>query len=325
MASIDSIVDAFITENGLDAAKIKLPLQGLVNKCFEGVFKHIYNAPIPETGSSSKPKAQKVLKADRIEDPATCETRDELLHCTTAALAAYCKKRSLKVGGNKTDVVDRVWRDIQGTGSEEDKSPRNKAKATKKVAEKHQCSGCNAKGEMCAVVGTECFPDTDYWFCWRHIVDAAEFVAKLDDPNQPKPKERAPKPPKAAKAEAKPKKKSKAKAESELESESETEPEPVKKKSSKPKAKAPAKATGLFEDSDSEPEEEAPKPKKKASKPKAEEAPKPKLSKKKIPEPETESESEEDVSDQDSEAERKEYYAKLSKEAFELEEEELEM
>jgi hypothetical protein len=309
MASIDSIVNEFITENDLDSS-IKLPLQGLVNKCFEGVFKHIYNVPIPETGSS-KPKAQKVLKADRIEDPATCESRDDLLHCTTASLAAYCKKRNLKVGGNKTDVVDRVWRDIQGTGSEEDKSPRNKAKATKKVAEKHQCSGCNAKGEMCAVVGTECFPGTEYWFCWRHIVDAAEFVAKLDDPNQPKPKERAPKAPKAPKAEKAPKaaKGSKKKAEAELESEPETEPEPVKKSKAKAAPVKPVKKAQLFE-SDSEAEAEPVKPVKKSTK-----------ATKKIPTPppESESESEEidsEEEDQDSEAERQEYYAKQARAAL---------
>lgn len=315
--SIDSIVDAFIAENGLNPAIIKLPLQGLVNKCFEGVFKHIYNVPIPDSGAS-KPKASKVLKADRIEDPATCETRDDLLRCTTAALATYCKARNLKVGGNKTDVVDRVWRDLQGTGSEEDKSPRNKAKASKKVVEKHQCSGSNAKGEMCAVVGTECFPGTDYWFCWRHVVEAEAYIEKLNDPNQPKPKERAPKPPKADKADKKSSKKAKASKKKELESEndSEEEVEPVKK----PKAKAKAKAKKVESDSESEPE-----PVKKSKKvvPKA-------SPKKKIPEPETESEAESDTDaetdaeDQDSEAERNEYFAKLNRQAAaELEEDEV--
>jgi hypothetical protein len=324
MSSIASIVDAFIAENELDVC-IKPSLQGLVNKCFEGVFKHIYSVPIPDTGS--KTKAQKVLKSEKIEDPTECQTREDLHHCTTASLSEFCKKNELKVGGNKTDVIDRVWRFLQGTGSEEDKSPRNKAKAAKKVVEKHVCSGCNAKGEKCAVAGTECFSGTDYWFCWRHIVEAGEFIAKLEDPNQPKPKDRAPKAPKAAKAEKtkdkKSKSKAKAKAELESESESESEPEPVKKSKSKAKAKPKVES-----ESESEPEPEpVKKPKKSKSKAKAESEPESDASKsskkkKKVPEPETESEAE--GSDQDSEAERKEYYKKLAKEQFEKELAELE-
>jgi hypothetical protein len=328
MSSIATIVDTFIQENELEI-ELKPALQGLVNKCFEGVFKHIYSVPIPDTGSSSKTKAQKVLKADKIEDPTECQTRDELHHCTTASLAQFCKKNSLKVGGNKTDVIDRVWRFLQGTGSEEDKSPRNKAKATKKVAEKHLCSGCNAKGEKCAVAGTECFQETDYWFCWRHITEADEFITKLEDPNQPKPKERAPKPPKteAAKAKAKASKGKASKGkELESESESETEPEPVKK-SKATKGRGKAKAAKVESDTESEPESE-PEPVKK-SKAKASkvdtdaESDTSKGSKKKkkvIPVPDTD-ESEED---QDSEDERKEYYKKMAKQQFDRELAELE-
>jgi hypothetical protein len=304
MSSIESIVDAFIEENELDVC-IKPALQGLVNKCFEGVFKHVYGVPIPETGAGSKAKAQKVLKSDKIEDPSVCQTRDELHCCTTVSLSAFCKKNNLKVGGNKTDVIDRVWRFLQGTTSADDQSPRKAAKATKKVAEKHPCSGCNAKGEKCAVAGSDCYQGTDYWFCWRHIVEAAEFVAKLEDPNQPKPKERAPKKPKAPKAsEAEPKAKAKAKKvpEPDSESDSDTEPEPKPKAKVKSKAKAKKAELESESDSDSEPE---PKPVKK-SKAKA----------KKVPEPESESE---DVSDQDSEDERVAYYEKLAQAQLEKE------
>ena len=333
MSSIATIVDTFIQENELEI-ELKPALQGLVNKCFEGVFKHIYSVPIPDTGSSSKTKAQKVLKADKIEDPTECQTRDELHHCTTASLAQFCKKNSLKVGGNKTDVIDRVWRFLQGTGSEEDKSPRNKAKSTKKVAEKHLCSGCNAKGEKCAVAGTECFQETDYWFCWRHITEADEFITKLEDPNQPKPKERVPKPPKTEASKSKPKaSKAKGKAskseELESESESETEPEPVKK-SKAAKAKSKAKAAKVESDIESEPESEPEPVKKSKAKGKAAkvdtdaESDTSKGSKKKkkkvIPVPDTD-ESEED---QDSEDERKEYYKKMAKEQFDMELAELE-
>jgi hypothetical protein len=316
MSSIDAIVDSFILENDLDDS-IKPSLEGLINKCFEGVFKHFYNLPIPESGSTSKPKANKVLKSEKIEDPAECQSRDQLHCCTTVSLSAFCKNNGLKVGGNKTDVIDRVWRFLQGNTSAEDKSPRGTGAKAKKVAEKHICSGCNAKGEKCGVAGTERWKESDYWFCWQHIFHAEETIAKLEDPNQPKPKERAPKTPKAAKTEAKAKdtkaKEAKAKAKSkakasgkakddlESESESETEPEPVKKSKSKGKAKPK-------EESESESEAEAEPVKKSKAKAKAE-------PKKKIPEPETESEEEEsEAEDQDSEDERKAYYAKLARE-----------
>lgn len=324
MASIDTIVDSFITENELES-EIKPALQGLVNKCFEGVFKHIYSVPIPNTDGTSKTKTQKVLKADKIEDPTDCETREQLHNCTTKTLNDFCKKQNLKVGGNKTEAIDRVWRHLQGTGSEEDKSSRNKPKSAKKVPEKHQCSGCNAKGEKCAVVGTECFPDTDHWFCWRHIVDAEEFITKLKDPNQPKPKERAPKAPKKPKADKTEKKSKKSKKpEPELEvdeseSESEPEPEPVKKSKAKPKA-VPKKSTLFEDDSDSESKAEVIKPVPKKA---AKAEPVAKKAAKKIPVPPPESDTESDESeaesDQDSEDERKAYYAKLAKEALEEE------
>ena len=338
MASIDTIVDSFIAENELDS-EIKPALQGLVNKCFEGVFKHIYSVPIPNTDGTSKTKTQKVLKADKIEDPTDCETREQLHNCTTKTLNDFCKKQNLKVGGNKTEAIDRVWRHLQGTGSEDDKSSRNKPKASKKVPEKHQCSGCNAKGEKCAVVGTECFPDTDHWFCWRHIVDAEEFITKLEDPNQPKPKERVPKPPKPEASKSKPKAskaKGKASKSEELESESESEPEPEPEKKSKAakaakaaKAKGKAKAAKVESDIESEPENEPEPVKKSKAKGKAAkvdidaESDTSKGSKKKkkvIPVPDTD-ESEED---QDSEDERKEYYKRMAKEQFDMELAELE-
>jgi hypothetical protein len=173
MASIESRIDNFIAEHGL-TEDIKDEISVLVLGCMEDLYRQVFTAPVPETDSK---KAKKVLKADKIEDPSTVENRDDLHNCTTGVLNQFCKDNNLKVGGgNKKDLIDRVWRFLQGETSDEDKSSRSKPKANKKTAEKHECSGCNAKGQPCGVAGTE--ERNNMWFCWRHITDADEIIAK---------------------------------------------------------------------------------------------------------------------------------------------------
>ena len=170
--SIESIIDSFITEHKLDT-KLKEDLCDCFSQCLGAIGKHLLTEPIPET-EHKVAKSQKVLKADKIDDPASVESLDELRNCTTGVLNEFCRNNSLKVGGNKKEIMDRVWRHLQGEGSDEDKSSRGKPKKDKKVAEKHICSGCNAKGAPCSVGGTE--PHGDFWFCWRHIIDADSFL-----------------------------------------------------------------------------------------------------------------------------------------------------
>jgi len=167
MSSVEQIIDAFILKHELDENDVKEPIINLVNKCIEGIFKHIFQETIPET--VSKPKTQKVLKADKIEDPSTVENRDDLNNCTTGVLNQFCKDNNIKVGGNKPLLIDRVWRFLQGETSDDDKSSRGKLKTAKKSATPHQCSGCNAKGQPCGVSGTE--ERNEKWYCWRHITE----------------------------------------------------------------------------------------------------------------------------------------------------------
>jgi len=170
---MDIFIDEFITEYELDP-EIKDPICELFGKCVEALAKHLIKEAIPEV--DSKTKTTKVLKADKIEDPTTCESFEQLNNCSTGVLNQFLGDNGLKKGGNKKELKDRVWRFLQGTGSDEDKSPRNKPKAVKKIAEKHACYGCNAKGAPCSVAGTEEF--SNQWFCWRHISDAEEFMKK---------------------------------------------------------------------------------------------------------------------------------------------------
>ena len=179
MASIESYIDEFIAEHELDSESVKEPLTDLINKVNAALFKHLYSEQIPEntvTATVKKPVSNKAKKDDKIEDPTLCEKLEDLRNCTTGILNQYCKDQGLKVGGNKKDLMDRVWRHLQGTNSDDDKSPRSKPKKEKVVPEKHVCFGCNAKGAPCAMAATEEFDE--HWFCWRHIKEAAEIIEK---------------------------------------------------------------------------------------------------------------------------------------------------
>ena len=249
MSTLELIITTFITEHELDEA-IQEPLIDLVNKCMEGLFKHVYSEEIPDWAGkvSTGGKTQKVLKADKIEDPTLCEKQDDLRNCTTGVLNQFCKDNLLKIGGNKKELMDRVWRHLQGTSSEDDKSKRNAPKKEKKTAEKHLCSGFNIKGEECGVAGTE--ESGGHHFCWRHITSADDFIEKRNNPPAEDPVKiakaaakaaaKALKDAKAATAKPKAKPAGKGAKAAELETEESDDEEPIVK--AKPAAKPAAKA-----------------------------------------------------------------------------------
>jgi hypothetical protein len=175
MASIESRIDAFIAKHNLSTTEIKDPICALITDAMGDLFKHVFNQPVPDSGTTTK--AKKVLKAEKIEDPASVENQEDLRNCTTGVLNQFCKDQGLKVGGNKKDIMERVWRHIQGESSDEDKSSRGKTKSEKKTAEKFPCAGCNISGTPCGSSGTEVHGE--YHFCWRHASDAEKFIAAM--------------------------------------------------------------------------------------------------------------------------------------------------
>ena len=211
MASIESRIDNFIAEHELDT-DIKDSLCALITDAMGDLFKHVFKQPVPAEATGTATKAKKVLKSEKIEDPTTCETHEELRNCTTGVLNQFCKDNGLKVGGNKKEIMDRVWRHMQGESSDEDKSTRSKAKVEKKTVEKHVCSGNNIAGVPCGSSGTEEFDGCH--FCWRHISDAQKFIdakkpakpaAAAANASEPvaKPKAKVPKASPATKAKGK--------------------------------------------------------------------------------------------------------------------------
>ena len=172
MSSILDRTNEFIAKfELLDTNEFRESLSDFVTGCWGDHFKIVHGEPIPDDKKSSG----KVSKADKIEDPTECKERDDLRNCTAGTLNEFSKTNGLRVGGNKKEIMDRVWRFLQGTNSDEDISPRTKPKKEKKVNEKHDCYGCTSKGTPCAVAATV---EVDgCWFCWRHEESAAEIIA----------------------------------------------------------------------------------------------------------------------------------------------------
>ena len=111
-------------------------------------------------------------KPEKLEDPSKATDRDDLRNCTKDVLNAFCKENGLRVGGSKKDVMDRVWRCLQDESSDDDISPRAKAKEKKeKKIVKQDCCGKTAKGTPCQVNGNEIINGKCY--CWRHAKDIA--------------------------------------------------------------------------------------------------------------------------------------------------------
>ena len=171
MSTINDRIVAFITKHGLeDTDKIRDEIADFVSGCWKDHFKFCVNETVPAEEKVSK----KVSKENKIEDPSECQERDDLRNCTSGTLNEYCKKNGLRIGGNKKEIMDRVWRHLQGNNSEEDISPRNKPKKEKKESVKHDCYGCTSKGTPCAVAATV---EVDgQWFCWRHEETAGEII-----------------------------------------------------------------------------------------------------------------------------------------------------
>ena len=184
-SSIENRVDSFIVDHEIDP-DMKDDLQELVIGCIEDMFKHLFPLPFNSVPPPSDAKKQKkVLKADKVEDPSTVESIEELRNCTTSVLNQYCRDKNLKIGGNKKEIMDRVWRHIQGESSDEDKSSRGKPKKDKKVSEKHVCSGVKTDGSPCQISGTEEYEGC--FFCYKHITDADKFMEITKKKSEPGP------------------------------------------------------------------------------------------------------------------------------------------
>jgi hypothetical protein len=253
MSTINGRIQEFINTHELpDTDEFRESLADFVSGCWSDHFKIVMEKTIPD----DKPaKGSKVSKENKIEDPTECKSRDDIRNCTSGTLNEFCKKQGLRVGGNKTEIMDRVWRYLQGNNSEEDMSPRNKPKKEKKVNEKHDCYGCTSKGTPCAVAATV---EVDgHWFCWRHEENAQEIIEnKNSSSNKKSPAKSEKKSEKSEKSEKKaPAKASKSKKAPVSEDELKTDDSDTEKKVSK-KPVAKAKGNGKKKEPEPEPSDD---------------------------------------------------------------------
>jgi len=203
MSAMELIVDTYLANHGLaDNEDAKEQLIVVINDCFKAYVDHMHHeflttpAPKETTKSTGSTKQATGQTKPVILPPDECTTKDQLLKCTITTLTTFCKERSLKVGGKKDEVVDRVWRHLQGESSDEDHNPKLRKAATtapslatkpkrpsgvtggrqgKVPAIHHNCEGVTKTGKPCVLEGTLCNPIAEggeQWFCWRHTPTA---------------------------------------------------------------------------------------------------------------------------------------------------------
>ena len=177
MANMETMIEKFISDNELNI-EMKDPIVDLINGCFTDYVCHMASewltTPVSNKKESSSSSGTK-SKKDKLENPSEATCMEDLKNCTSVILNEFCKENKLKIGGNKKNIMERVWRHIQGEGSDEDKGRGNKSKKEKAKKESHACFACNAKGVPCGLVANEEFKGN--WFCFRHIDDAETIIS----------------------------------------------------------------------------------------------------------------------------------------------------
>ena len=172
MSSITARLEKFIADHELDLEVADL--DSLVKRCISDLYESVKDTPV------NVPKE----KQEKLEEPSKARSRDDLRNCTKEVLNSFCKENGLRVGGTKTEVMDRVWRFTQDESSDDDISPRSeKKKKEKKVVEKHECCGKTAKGGECQVIAEDEKIGGKY-YCWRHAKTALADLKKSADDSE---------------------------------------------------------------------------------------------------------------------------------------------
>ena len=178
---METRINQFLFTNEIDESK-KDALVDLINSCFADYVSYMSSEWISAPAAKKTTAKAVVKKVEKTEDPSECESEQELnLRCTTSVLDDYCRTHKLRIGGEggKTNRVSRVWRHMQGVSDEDDFSPRSKPKKVPAKKEAHKCSCLTAKGAPCGSAATNL--KEDHWFCYKHIDNADEFLAALDE------------------------------------------------------------------------------------------------------------------------------------------------
>jgi hypothetical protein len=177
MATIEEIFDNAVESiNNGEVELNKEYLIDLFNKIDTARFHLLLDKPIV-----SKKKSSKTDNTDtKTYNPVDAETIDDLSKCNMKVLTEFSRENEIKIGGTKKDVVERIWRFLQGEASDDDKSPKARVKKEIPKKENHACCGVNSKGEACGTGATEF--KFDKWYCWRHIAFVTEPSTEEPEP-----------------------------------------------------------------------------------------------------------------------------------------------
>jgi len=201
MATMETIVDEFISKYKLNE-QAKDDCINVINNCFKAYVDHMHREfittaiPGTDTSVAKKTKANTGSK-ESFDNPAEAESVEQLQKCTIQVLGKFCKEKQLKIGGKKDEVVNRVWRFLQGESSDEDRTPKNRPKK-KPATDFNVCCGLTKSNEKCVIAGTDQGQDGK-WYCWRHIektkpATTDESAGELtDDQDSIEPSETKPK------------------------------------------------------------------------------------------------------------------------------------
>jgi hypothetical protein len=143
MANMEDRIDNFIAENNFDE-NIKDDLIDLINCCFTDYVTHMakewLSTPTAKKSTSVTAKTKKI----KLDDPTQADCPEMLMNCTILTLNEYCKKTNIKTGGNKTELVERVWAHMQGNEVDDDvkskqssSNPKNETEQSSEVKTKN--------------------------------------------------------------------------------------------------------------------------------------------------------------------------------------------
>ena len=172
---IDTLATEFIQNNSLNE-RVKDNLVEFAEKCilaYTGAFVRNFVAE-----KKQEVVTIKTSKKIKLENPQDALNFDDLQRCTSVALNEFCKKNEIRVGGNKKDIMERVWRFLQNS-SDDDDFPKKKTTTKSAKRESHQCSCLNKKGNQCAISAFE--EVNGKWFCHLHLDKSSGSEAGSSD------------------------------------------------------------------------------------------------------------------------------------------------
>ncbi len=168
---MDAAIQTFCDTNDYDFTKVKPFIESIFGGLVIPTIRAQSGSPSYNTSPVTKTSSKKKEWITELDVSLTIEQLQS--NVRGEQLKEYCRNNGLKIVGSKPDIVQRVFRHLNGEPAEADWSPRSKVtsvstKASSKAAkEKHSCCGVTQRGQPCSTSAEHSTPDGNWW-CWRH-------------------------------------------------------------------------------------------------------------------------------------------------------------